>query len=776
MAVTNNLYPPVIDTYMPAFLITDNSANLITVSKNYTTTSYVDQEAYDAAVNQYIINSAIDGVQELWNEYEEKLADLRKGGITPEEIEQERLLKIEYHNKLAQLISGDANKDNIENTFFKERPEAETITKTATFNTTTTTLNNYICRVYFSLSMFNSITEIQNAQVTVRSQLTNKTVLHSEKYPCEIMLKSIKTDPARKTDDKYYIEIKPEDLEGCNFIIDQYYKVQIRFTSINAEDPGIDLTDPDAVQAIDSWLTRNLSNFSEWSTVCLIRGISAPTLSLKDFEETIVTDIYDTIVNTQVIGQLTFADENETETLRSYRVKAYDSDNNLLIDSGDIFANEFTDTNNINYTIKYWFQANKEYYFTVTFTTQNLYTETHTYNIAVLQAEVPDLNIQITAYQDEENGRIGMRITRSRAKGRYTGQIVIRRASNKDNFTIWEDMYIATYDHVAYIDFTWYDYTIESGVLYLYGIQGIDTNGARTPMSMFNKPVMINFEHIFLTSGDKQLAIKFNPSLTSFKHTLSEARIETIGSKYPFIKRNGYVDYVQFPLGGLISSAIDEDGLFTTKEEVYKNYTENYEQYNDENDIGVYRDVIWEKFFRQKVEDFLYADDVKLFRSPTEGNFLVRLMDVQFQPNQTLGRRLWSFTSTAYEIDECNLENYEKYNIFTRKTGDIIVSGGEDEPSTLSPIKRIVFINNEDEFPAQGREKVLYVYNEDFYIWDEESKTYNIISVPIWNAEETDLSGLLGQSKQLYTDNNDLFLWNPQEEEYNKISVPKMEG
>jgi hypothetical protein len=49
---------------------------------------------------------------------------------------------------------------------------------------------------------------------------------------------------------------------------------------------------------------------------------------------------------------------------------------------------------------------------------------------------LPDLNIQVTAYQDEENGRIGMRITRSRAKGRYTGDIVIRRASNKDNFAI----------------------------------------------------------------------------------------------------------------------------------------------------------------------------------------------------------------------------------------------------------------------------------------------------------------------------------------------------
>jgi hypothetical protein len=66
------------------------------------------------------------------------------------------------------------------------------------------------------------------------------------------MLKAINTDTSKDTADKYYIEIKPEDLENNNFTIDQYYKVQIRFTSVHAEDPGIDLTDPGAIQSIDS--------------------------------------------------------------------------------------------------------------------------------------------------------------------------------------------------------------------------------------------------------------------------------------------------------------------------------------------------------------------------------------------------------------------------------------------------------------------------------------------------------------------------------------------
>ena len=778
MAVTSNLYPPIIDTYMPAFLVA-KSVSTTSVTKTYTVLSYANQEAYDANVNQYIINSPIDGVEELWAEYEEKLADIAAqypDKTDPIRIELERQLKVTYDALLVQLISGSSNKDKTEEAFFAERPEPVEITKTATFDTAYTTDPNFICKVYFSLSPYNSLSEIANAQITVRSQLTNRTVLHKSKYPSEIMLQNIKTDTSRKTDDKYYIEIKPEDLEGCNFTIDQYYKIQIRFTSINAEDPGISLTDPDAVQAIDSWLSRNLKYFSEWSTVCLIRGISVPSITIKDFNEEMATEIYDTIINTQVIGYISFTDENETETLKSYRVRSYDSNDNLLTDSGDILSNQFTDINNFNYAIKYWFRANNEYYFTVTYTTQNLYTETHRYDFVVSPSGLPDLNIQVTAYQDEENGRIGMRITRSRAKGRYTGDIVIRRASNKDNFAIWEDMYVATYDHAPFIDLTWYDYTVECGILYLYGIQGVDTSCGRTPMVTFNHPVMINFEDIFLTSGDKQLKIKFNPSLTSFKRTLSETKIDTIGSQYPFIKRNGAIDYVQFPLGGLISSAMDEDGLFITKEEIFGNYLDNYKEYNEEHDIVSYQDVIWEKFFRQKVEKFLYADDVKLFRSPTEGNFLIRLMDVNFQPNQTLGRRLWSFTSTAYEIDDCTLENYELYNIFSRTNGGTIVSGGGDEPSTLAPIQRIVFINNENEFPTVGRTGVLYVYNKQFYIWNEDLFDYVAISVPIWNEEMPDLSGLTGGSRRLYTNGTDLFVWNDNSGEYDIISVPTMEG
>ena len=103
------------------------------------------------------------------------------------------------------------------------------------------------CRVYFSLSNFNSKADIKNVQVTVSNQNTNLSMLNPSKYPCEIMITTLQEDITRETIDRYYIDIKKEDMVNETFEINQYYKVQIRFTGKNATD--VSLSTP---QAIDS--------------------------------------------------------------------------------------------------------------------------------------------------------------------------------------------------------------------------------------------------------------------------------------------------------------------------------------------------------------------------------------------------------------------------------------------------------------------------------------------------------------------------------------------
>ena len=184
-----------------------------------------------------------------------------------------------------------------------------------------------ICKVYFSISQYNSFSRIANAQVSV---------LNRSQYPCEVMVTNIYVDDTVTTDAKYYVKIRKTDMENNNFRVDEYYKVQIRFTDVDAE--PVSMTPP---QSIDSWLVNNLDHFSEWSSVCLIRGISKPSLELLDWDPAETRNIDWSIQNTQINGSLTFADANENETLKSYRIKLYDSEDNLLTDSGDIFTSNY---------------------------------------------------------------------------------------------------------------------------------------------------------------------------------------------------------------------------------------------------------------------------------------------------------------------------------------------------------------------------------------------------------------------------------------------------
>ena len=76
------------------------------------------------------------------------------------------------------------------------------------------------------------------------------------------------------------------------------------------------------------------------------------------------------------------------------------------------------------------------------------------------------------------------------------------------------------------------------------------------------KEIYVDFEHAFLYDGERQLKIKYNPKVSSFKTNILESKMETLGSKHPFIFRNGMVSYKEFPISGLVSYLMDEEDLF----------------------------------------------------------------------------------------------------------------------------------------------------------------------------------------------------------------------
>ena len=74
--------------------------------------------------------------------------------------------------------------------------------------------------------------------------------------------------------------------------------------------------------------------------------------------------------------------------------------------------------------------------------------------------------------------------------------------------------------------------------------------------------IKADFEDMFLYDGKRQLKIRFNPKVNSFKNTVLETKTDTIGNQFPFFFRNGQVSYKEFPISGLISMLMDDNQLF----------------------------------------------------------------------------------------------------------------------------------------------------------------------------------------------------------------------
>jgi hypothetical protein len=70
---------------------------------------------------------------------------------------------------------------------------------------------------------------------------------------------------------------------------------------------------------------------------------------------------------------------------------------------------------------------------------------------------------------------------------------------------------------------------------------------------ILSNEIYADFEDAFLYDGQRQLCIRFNPKVSTYKRNIPEGKVDTIGSKYAFITRNGNVNYKEFALSGLIS-------------------------------------------------------------------------------------------------------------------------------------------------------------------------------------------------------------------------------
>lgn len=359
-----------------------------------------------------------------------------------------------------------------------------------------------------------------------------------------------------------------------------------------------------------------------------------------------------------------------SEPLYSYHFIMKDSEGNIFQDS-NIQTFDSSKVYNGIYSVDFKIkkELKKDIIYTLQFfvTTINGYTtQSPAYKIIkdVRQAKTTNIKLSINEL-NAENGYIELRLSGTPTAA---ANVQIERTTDGE---VWSVMAKYSTNGGKEVNYTWKDFSVEQGIKYQYVLvqSSFNATGEILYYSERKDPlqVTLDFENMFLTDGEKQLKIKYDPKVSSFKDTILESKTDTIGGQYPFFFRNGQVRYKEIPISGLISYQMDRDNFFINDEELnlsekstLRKQTRAVEAFDNTpttNLVGY--NYTAERKFKLAVLEWLTDGKPKLFRSPSEGNYVVRLMNTSLSPNDTLGRMIHSFSCTGYECAAADIESLQ---------------------------------------------------------------------------------------------------------------------
>ena len=494
------------------------------------------------------------------------------------------------------------------------------------------------------------------------------------------------------TTGKYYAIF---ELENFTPNLGQYYKIQIAYLDKTGE-------------------------CGYYSSIGVIKYTSYPLLTIP----ALTNNYYGGYSYTGVYSQ---EGMDGTEKVYSYCFELTDSNDKIISTSGVCLHNSSNDNIASNISQDTWqnkveLLENENYYLTYRVTTMNgLEVSSPKYLLIGQEGIEMDFPAAIIAEMNYDDGCVGIYLHPYSNRFDQTevlidGSFVLSRASSLDNFTTWNEIYRFQYGNTLFSTnkaiLLWKDFTVQQGVEYKYSIQAYNLYDiySNRVLNVNNvkeqKPIAISadFEDAFLYDGNRQLKIRFNPKISSFKTNILESKTETIGSKFPFIFRNGNVEYKEFQVSGLISLMSDPNECFMTGIQssttfMKRNETAALDNPPAEQDTALTSNNIFrERQFKMEVLNWLNNGKAKLFRSPTEGNYIVRLMNISLSPNDTLGRMLHTFQGTAYEVAEYNFDNLVKHNLIKlSEKSNLVMKIGQ-----ISPAEVIADPASYPDFQVQG--------------------------------------------------------------------------
>lgn len=544
-------------------------------------------------------------------------------------------------------------------------------------------------RIPFTLSRSVHKSEVSGVAIIIKNAINNKEIIN-------MPISNLKNEAlfnGDKNNDNFGILNFSINIKSLNnvqnwFISGYHYKIQIA-------------------------LINNINEIGFYSSVGIAKCIEKPIISFaKDVDENgkyITTPQYEYTVNCELrepsekIATYKFDLIEKSEKIKSNSVNEISyTDKEIIFSTGWKTHNTANDIENTSQDTCYLTRIldfSKKYLLKYSMITINGYEDSSTvYFEPVDSINVSFKNYLLVAEPDYENGTIIVKFNRKDITQPFTPltyNFVLLRASEEDNYSSWTrlsdigtetekgDFELQDALLVGDSMILWEDFTVEHGISYKYALQAynsfnffsnrIESNlqevVTETGLPAYNEdgillynsvPTKIYFNDMYLSDGVRQLRIQFNPKVSSFKNTILETKVDTIGSQYPFFFRNGTVNYKEFPLSGLISLLMDPHdkfkvGLYNIKTGV------GISQLNGTNTDLTDDNIKNERKFKLEVLDWLTNGEPKIFRSPTEGNYLVRLMNTSLSPNDTLGRMLHTFSCTAYEMDAYTMENLDKY-------------------------------------------------------------------------------------------------------------------
>ena len=467
---------------------------------------------------------------------------------------------------------------------------------------------------------------------------------------------------------------------------------------------------------------------------------------------------------------------HDLEALYQYRYDFYEN-NNLVQTSDWIFykSGEILKP----FTLLRDLEINNDYKIKFSIITINGYEETKKYEI--VNENFPLIyDIELKVSQDHialENGYMELEVIFDPDEKSYgTYEILRKPVSSK----VWE--YFLDFDYTENIQnkkHIWKDFTVSPGIEYVYGIRLKEGN--KITEKILSDSFTPQFDSIFLSDGEKQLCIRFNPKVSNFKTTIAEQKINTIGNKFPIFFKNPVQNYKEFSISGLISYHMDNENFFMDLEDKV-NY--EYGTTNLTND-----NFSLEKLFKLQVLDWLNNGNPKLFRSPAEGSYIVRLTDVSLSPNEQLGNMIHTFQASASECMEMTQQNLKDNDlIFNNKIIELNEEGAEFNSITIGPDKLFVELNNISDIQYSNNTPVglctLTVDNKNFKVYDYYKFPEDVVYTSL-QIDETNMAMAIGATitykQHLYKKVEDEGVqspsyWKKLEDSENKVETYNTEG